>query len=107
MPSKARMSKEEKQLIFRLRSEVTAVKMNFKRMNESYECEMCDEELETQKHLLECTKLSNMNENSDVYIPSYEKLLDGTPSEKIEIARLFKANMDERKKFMDKRKQTR
>ena len=30
--------------------------------------------------------------------------IDGTPSEKINIARLFKANMNERKKFMDKRK---
>ena len=31
MPSKTKLSKEEKQLIFSLRSEVTEVKMNFKR----------------------------------------------------------------------------
>ena len=43
-----------------------------------------------------------MNENSDVFIPSYEKLLDGTPSEKIEIARLFKANMNEERSLWTK-----
>jgi hypothetical protein len=105
MPNKSNISKEEKQLIFCMRSEVTEVKMNFKRMYENYKCEVCDEEFETQRHVLECTKLLNMNENSEeISIPKYEHLLDGTPSEKINIARLFKANMNERKKFMDKRK---
>ena len=46
MPSKTKISKEEKQLIFSLRSEMTEVKVNFKRMYENYECEVCDEELE-------------------------------------------------------------
>ena len=62
---------------------------------------MCDEVFETQKHVLEFMKLMIMVE---IVIPNYEKLLDETPSEKINIARLFKANMNERKKFMDKRK---
>ena len=83
MPIKTKISKEEKQLIFSLRSEMTEVKVNFKRMYENYECEVCDEELERRKHVLECTKLLNMNENSDeISIPKYERLLDGTPSER-------------------------
>ena len=46
-----------------------------------------------------------MNENSDeISIPKYEKLLDGTPSERVDIARLFKGNMNKRKQFMDNRK---
>ena len=50
-------------------------------------------------------KLLNMNGNSDeISIPKYGKLLDGTPSEKIDIARLFKANMNKRKQVMDNRK---
>ena len=105
MPSKTKISKEEKQLIFSLRSEMAEVKMNFKRKYENYECEVCDEEFETQKHVLECTKLLNMNENSDeIFIPKYEKLLNGTPNEKVEIASLFKENMNKRKQFMDNRK---
>ena len=54
MPSKTKISTEDKQLIFSLRSEVTEVKMNFKRKYENYECEVCDKEFETQKHVLEC-----------------------------------------------------
>ena len=105
MPNKAKISREEKQLIFSMRSEVTEVKMNFKRMHENYECEVCDEEVETQEHIIECKSLLNMNENSnEISIPKYEKLLDGTPRDKIEIARLFKANMNKRKLFMDNRK---
>jgi hypothetical protein len=95
MPSKTKIYKEEKQLIFSLRSEMADVKKDFKRKYENYECEVCDEEFETQKHVSECTKLLNMNENSDeIFIPKYEKLLNGSPNEKVEIARLFKVNIE-------------
>ena len=55
------MSIEEKQMIFKLRSEVTDVKMNFKGMHEDLKCKICNEENETQKHILEC-KILNKDE---------------------------------------------
>ena len=62
-PSNMQISKEERHLIFSLRSGVTDVKINFKGMHESFECEMCDGNEETQKHILKCTRLMKMNKN--------------------------------------------
>ena len=67
-------------------------------MYADFECEVFNEEFETQKPLLECTKLLHMNENSDeTYIPKYKELINGT-------SRLFKAKMNNRKQFMINRK---
>ena len=55
-PNSAKMTKEEAQLIFQLRCQVTNVKTNFKRKYENLECRSCKSEEESQKHLIECTK---------------------------------------------------
>ena len=89
------MSKEERQLIFQLRYRVTQVKMNYSKMHESLECEVCGLEDETQKHVYECTKLLNMKEKIDK-IPPYEKIFDGNVKDQMEIAKIFKQNMEMR-----------
>ena len=69
-----KISTEERQLVFQLRSAVTDVKMNFKGMYSEFECEICEKENETQKHMLECKELLHM-ENKEKTIPKYESLL--------------------------------
>ena len=86
MPSQIQISTEERQLVFQLRSAMTDVKMNFKGKHSEFECEICEKENETQKHMLECKKLLQM-ENKEKTIPKYESLFYGNVKEKIEIVR--------------------
>ena len=51
-----------RQLIIQSRSEVTNVKMNFKGKYEDFKCEACNQENETQEHVLPC-EILNKNEN--------------------------------------------
>ena len=91
------ITKEERQLIFKMRSRVTDLKMNFKRKYEDFKCIACNEEEETQKHVLECKEIQKKQPNLKVL--EYEKLFDGNLNDKIQIARNFKEKMDIREKF--------
>ena len=90
-----KISIEEKQMIFMLRSKVTDVKMNFKGMHEDFKCKNCNEENETQKHILECTIL-NQNEKQ---ILEYEKIENGNIIDMIQIVRKFRENLEKREKI--------
>ena len=87
------ITKEERQLIFKMRWRVTDLKMNFKRKYEDHNCEACKQEEETQKHILECKEIQKKQPNIR-YNPEYEKLFHGNLNDKIEIAKTFKENMD-------------
>ena len=52
-PGNMKSMKDECQLIFKLRSRITALKMNQQNSYESYECEPCKIEEESQEHVLE------------------------------------------------------
>ena len=58
--SKIQISIEERQLIFKLRSKVTNVKMNFRGMYDELTCQVCKIGNETQEHLLECKEIKKM-----------------------------------------------
>ena len=98
LPSEMKMTQEERQLIFKLRSGVTHVKMNAKGMYDEYRCELCEKENETQKHILECEELTK-NNKSEKNIPKYENLFNGNVKDKLEIARVFKENLKIRDKI--------
>ena len=83
---------------------MTDVKMNFKGKNSEFECEICEKENETQKHMLECKELLHM-ENKEKTIPKYESLFFGNVKEKIEIARQFKQNMKIRENVIERKKE--
>ena len=51
------ITKQETQLIFHMRSNVTNVKINFKSQYETFECDACLLENESQKHVYECEKI--------------------------------------------------
>ena len=66
-PTKMQISIEERQLIFKLRPKVTNVKMNFRGMHEELTCQVCQEENETQDHVLECKdKNKNVQEKIEL-----------------------------------------
>ena len=92
VPNAYKTTREDCQLIFKLRCRVTELKTNMKENYDTYECDACGLSDESQDHILRCTKLLPMNhENHE--IPEYDKLLNGKVMEQITIARIFKQNM--------------
>jgi hypothetical protein len=55
--NKLRISQNEAQEIFKLRSRMTDVKLNIRGMHETLECDFCNEEDESLKDLVECCKI--------------------------------------------------
>ena len=92
-PNTCLMTKEEAQFIFKLRCRTIKVKRNFKGMFDDMTCTACGLEEETQEHVLVCPKLINNKNKGDINV-KYEKLLNGTVSEKLLIAKMFKENYE-------------
>ena len=82
-PNNIRISREETQLIFKLRCRVTNVKTNMRNMYVI--CDACGIQEESQKNIIERL---NLNENNE-RIFKYEKIYNGSVSEKVEIAIKF------------------
>ena len=93
--SNIKITREEKQLIFQLRSGITNVKMNRKGMYEDLRCNACNEENETQEHVLKC-KILNKNEKQ---IIDCKKIRQGNIIEMVKIAKKFKENLEIREKL--------
>ena len=71
----------------------TDLKTNFKGMNDFLECSACGLEEESQKHILECSVLLSLNEESEE-TPKYENLFEGEINDQMKIAKLFIKNME-------------
>ena len=86
------VNKEETQLIFKIRCQVINVKMNMKTQYSTYECSICQEENESQKHIYECKEiLKKKNDKSEMI--NYEEIMNGNVDEKYAVARNFRENM--------------
>ena len=92
------ISVEERQLIFKLRAKVTDVKMNFRGMYEEFQCDICHEENEPQRHIIEECRILNKNEEEKL---EYTKIENGNINQMVEIARHFRRNIEFRD--MDKK----
>ena len=92
LPNKNNISKEDIQLIFKLRCKVMNVKMNFKNMYDSYECQICEEEEESQIHIYECKKIWEMKNQEKLDMPQYEMINNGNLNEQLTVAKIFKEN---------------
>ena len=91
-----KISKEEAQEIFKLRSRVTDVKSNFKTKFDTLECDGCKMEEETQEHiLLKCKILSEKYEGD----MNYEDIFDGNVTKKVEIAKQFMKSLKNRERI--------
>ena len=90
-PNQTNIKREEAQLIFKLRCRVTDVKNNLQGKYDNQECRICGEESETQQHILLCKVI---NKDKDLKEFKYESLFNGTVTEKLKIARMFKENFE-------------
>ena len=50
--NKIKKKQEDAQTMFKIRSRILEVKANYNGKYETYECDLCNEEEETQEHLL-------------------------------------------------------
>jgi hypothetical protein len=66
LPSEAKQRKDESQLIFKLRSRVTYLKLNYKGIYDSYECEACGLEDESQEHIFKCNEILKRTKEQNV-----------------------------------------
>ena len=96
-PNNLKMKIEEVQEIFKMRCRVTDVKTNYKAKYESFECEACKKEEETQKHIIECTEI-NKGKNDYEKLPDYEELHKRNVKNQVLIVRHFLENIKMRKK---------
>ena len=67
------------------------VKENLKGIYDNLECGACGKEEESQKHIIFCEEL---NRDKNIQEVKYDKIFNGTVSEKLKIARIFKENLD-------------
>ena len=56
-PNNLKIKKDEAQTIFKMRSRVTEVKTNYKGKYDTFECDLCKIEEESQEHILKCTEI--------------------------------------------------
>ena len=101
--NKFKISQSEAEEIFRLRSRMTDVKLNFRGMHETLECDICNEEDESQKHLIECSEILKKKENN-VKPPEYEKIFGENVREQLEVAKACIENIKIRKKMLEVKK---
>ena len=83
------ITRQEAQLIFKLRCRVTDVKNNLQGKYDELECDACGEECETQQHILLC-KVINGNKKAEKV--DYDRIANGTVKEKLKVAKLFQEN---------------
>ena len=88
----SKMSQNESQMIFKLRSRTTKVKTNYKGMFENLECTVCHEENESQKHILHCKEIRKMKENNEKEL-KYENIFGENVIKQREIAKCFEENV--------------
>ena len=81
----------------KMRCRTTDVKTNFKSKYESFECEACKIEEETQKHIIECSEI-NKGKKEYEKLPDYEELYKRNVRNQVLIVRHFLENIKMRKK---------
>ena len=91
-PNEIKQTKEEIQQIFRMRTKMTELKMNYKGSYDSFECSACSLEEESQAHIFKCKEiLKHIEEVHEV--PEYDRIFEGNVTEQVKIARNFKRLM--------------
>ena len=60
---------------------------NFKGLYDTYKCDICGKDA-SQSHILECTKLVNMNKEI-TEMPTYDQIFEGKTYEQVVSARIF------------------
>ena len=97
-----KFTQKDVEMLFKLRTNMIDVKMNYKGMYTDYSCNICKKDVpQTQAHLTQCEKIidecpmlyNNINiEYEDIY---------GSYSEQIKITKLYRNILDTRNRIMD------
>ena len=90
-PNTTKMTKEDAQLIFKLRCRMTEAKVNLKGKYDDLECGACGLEEESQQHIIKCKELNKNRSKEEV---EYSKIFNGTVIEKLKIAKMFQENFE-------------
>ena len=92
------INQEEVLMIFKMRSRMADVKTNFRNKNETLECDLCNNENESQRHVLECEEILKQKKEYGQQ-PKYEEILEDNVKNQAEIAKLFIENLKIRKQI--------
>ena len=82
LPNNQKMTKEEGQNIFKMRTKMTNLKANYKGTNNTILCSSCNNSDESQEHIYnDCTEI--MKETKNQEIPDYNLIITGNITEKL------------------------
>ena len=93
LTNSTKMTIEDCQLIFKLRTRMIDVKTNMKGKYYTYECDACKIEEESQAHIFKCQKIKSLSTETEYEIPEYDKIFDGKVMEQLKISKVFKQNI--------------
>ena len=96
-----KMSQNESETIFKMRSRVSNVKTNYRGRFENFECSLCNEDMETQQHIIECKSIRNVKKTEHENV-NYENLYGENVKQQLKIAKLFIENMNIKSKLEQK-----
>ena len=92
----------EARFLFSIRCRMLDVRVNYEGQHSDTLCPLCDEEEDSQHHLLVCEVLGEAGQPVVVVDqpPVYEKIFNGTLDEKIYVSRIIEERFSERKKIL-------
>ena len=83
-------STKEITTLFKLRTRMVQVKMNFKNFYDNTLCDLCYDEEDSQEHMLNCEKLiEHCDELYNDYIVNYEDIYSSDPHVLLRVTKLF------------------
>ena len=97
--NKMKINQDEAITIFKMRSRISNVKVNFRGKYESYQCDVCEEEDENQEHLMKYKEITK-NKNNCEKNKNDDKLFESSVENMKEIATCFMENMKIREKLV-------
>ena len=103
LSSKCKMTIVEKQFTFHARSRMLNLKSNFKQGNSDLSCRACRTDEESQRHILQCSALSNSSILTGENVPEYDDLMS---QDSVKIEAIGKILNSKFKAFKNKTNQT-
>ena len=93
LPGKEKVTQEDMQWIFKIRCREIHVKMNLQGLYDSFECEICKKEIETQEHVYKCKEIWKLSKYDEENISEYEEIMNGNTEKQVEVARILKEHI--------------
>ena len=95
LPTNQKITKDEAQYIFKMRTKMINLKANYKGTNNSLQCSVCNDGDETQEHIYNnCNEIIKLANDKNQEKPNYNSIISGNITEKLKVSRIFKKNME-------------